>query len=406
MSARTVQATNRPGRYADGGGLYLQVGPTGGKSWLFRYMIDGKAREMGLGAVHTLSLAEARVRAEACRKQKLDGEDPIDARRKEKRRRVVEDRVTPTFSVCAQDYVDTHRHGWKSAKHAAQWGSTLEAYAYPVIGELGVDQVDTTAVLEVLEPIWVTKTETASRVRGRIENILDWAAVRGYRSGENPARWKGHLDKILPARTKVQSVKHHAALPYKAMPAFMADLAQREGFAALGLKLLVLTATRTNEVLKARWDEFQLEDALWIIPKERMKMGREHRVPLSQAALELVGGLAAVRSGEYVLPGASAGRPLSNMAFLKLLERMGRGDLTAHGFRSTFRDWAAETTNHPRDVAEMALAHTLGNKVEEAYRRGDLFEKRRLLMEDWGRFCLSDVAPAAGNVVSLRPRGE
>jgi integrase len=311
-----------------------------------------------------------------------------------------------TFKQCATAYIDAHRLGWKNEKHAAQWASTLEAYANPIFGDLPVQAIDTGLVMKALEPIWRTKTETASRLRGRIEAVLDWATVREFRRGDNPARRRGHLDKLLPQRAKVQKVRHHPALPYAEIGAFMASLRSQEGCAARALEFLILTAGRTGEVIGALWSEIDLAEGVWIVPASRMKAGKEHRVPLSapaikvireqQAAAELVEG----RLNGFVFPGGRPGKGLSNMALLKLLERMKRDDLTAHGFRSTFRDWAAEQTHFPRDVAEMALAHTISDKVEAAYRRGDLFEKRRLLMEAWATYC-GTVPMRKGEVVSL-----
>jgi integrase len=375
------------GMYPDGGGLYLQVTATGVKSWIFRYAVDGKDRLMGLGPLHAVSLAEARAKATECRRQRVDGLDPLQVRRAAQEAARIEAAKAMSFSACAQAYIDAHKEGWKNAKHAGQWSATLQTYAYPVFGDLPVQVVDVGLVLKAIEPIWKTKTETASRLRGRIEAVLDWATVRGYRQGENPARWKGHLDHLLPERGKVRKVEHHPALPYAELADFMRALRQQEGVAARALDFAILTATRTNETLGASWAEFDLEAKTWTIPAERMKAGREHRVPLSAAALAIVTQWPQIGPNAPVFPGGKVGKPLSNMAMLMVLRRMGRGDLTAHGFRSTFRDWAAERTNFPRDVAEMALAHTIGDKVEAAYRRGDLFEKRRQLMEAWAKFC-------------------
>jgi integrase len=312
-----------------------------------------------------------------------DGVDPIAQRDVERQQQRLEAARAQTFDQCAAAYIAAHRAGWKNVKHAEQWENTLAAYASPAFGALPVADIDTAAVMRALGPIWNTKTETASRVRGRIEKVLDWATVQGFRTGENPARWRGHLDKLLPKRSKVQKVQHHPALPYAEAPAFMAKLRAQEGIAARALEFLILTATRTGEVIGARWDEFDLEAGSWTIPAERMKAGKEHEVPLSARALEIVQGLAKMRPGSYVFPGRRPRDPLSNMALLALLKRMGRSDLTAHGFRSTFSDWAHETTNFPSEVIEMALAHTIRNKVEAAYRRGNLREKRRELMDAW-----------------------
>jgi len=299
-----------------------------------------------------------------------------------------------TFRECAEALIASHEAGWKNAKHRQQWRNTLATYVYPVFGNLPVQAIDVGLVMKVVEPIWATKTETASRVRQRIEAILDWAAVRGYRQGDNPARWRGHLQKALPARAKIQKVKHHAALPFADLPDFMSALRAMNGNSARALEFAILTATRTNETLKARWSEIEFKTKIWTIPGERMKAGRDHRVPLSAAALDVLMGMREAHpTRDLVFPGSGRGRTLSSMALLMTLRRMKRADLTVHGFRSTFRDWAAETTSFPREVAEAALAHSVGDKVEAAYRRGDLFEKRRHLMEAWSAYCAT---PAAG----------
>ena len=401
LSHRTVASTDKIGLYADGGGLYLQVSRFETKSWVFRFTMNGRAREMGLGALHTVTLAEARQAAEQCRKLVREGIDPIEERKAERLRRWLDSAKTMTFKSCAEAYIKVQSSSWSNIKHAAQWRSTLETYAYPVLGDLPVQAIDIGLVLKVVEPIWSTKTETASRVRGRIESILDWAAVRGYRDDDNPARWKGRLDKVLPAGSKVRRVAHHAALPYDQMGTFMEELRRRESVAARGLEFLILTAARTGEVINAQWDEVDLEKALWVVPADRMKGCREHRVPLSDDAVNVLHAIAKVRTSDFIFPGAKTNRPLSNMAFLQQLKRMKRDDLTAHGFRSSFRDWAAERTAYPAEVAEMALAHAVGDKVEAAYRRGDLFEKRRKLMEAWAEFCAQKKDGETNNVVSL-----
>lgn len=386
LSSLTVTRTTKPGLYADGGGLYLQITAAGVKSWLFRYMRAGKARGMGLGPVHTIGLAEARARALDCRRQLLDGIDPIDSRNVERAAQQIEQAAEMTFKQCAEKYIEAHRAGWKSAKHADQWTNTLTTYADPVFNSQPVSAIDTTLVMKVLEPIWATKTETASRVRGRIESVLDWATVRGYRTGENPARLKGHLDTLLPKRSRVQKIVHHPALPYSDVAAFVKTLQSQEGIAARALEFLILTATRTNEVIGATWSEFDLDEGVWTIPAERMKMRKEHRVPLSARAIAIVKAQEDVKRGDYVFPGARDKKPLSNMAMLQLLERMKHDDITVHGFRSTFRDWAGETTHYPREVCEAALAHGIKDKAEAAYARGDLFTKRASLMDDWAKF--------------------
>jgi len=385
LAARKVASDLPKGRYGDGGGLYLQVSDTGAKSWLFRFKANGKARQMGLGSLMTISLADARIAAQAARKQVYDGFDPIEARKQKRNARNFESAIEKTFKECAVAYITSHQAAWKNAKHSLQWTSTLENHVFPEIGALSISAIDTAAVMRVLEPIWQTRTETASRVRGRVESILDWATVHGYRKGENPARWKGHLDKLLPAKTKVAKVKHFTALSYAQIGDFIVKLKGRDGIAAIGLEFLILTAARTGEVIGARWDE--IEGDIWTIPEGRMKAGVEHRVPLSQLSLQTMDRARKASHSDFIFPGMDPKRPMSNMAFLKLLQRMGLKGITTHGFRSTFRDWAAEQTNYPREVAEMALAHSVSDKVEAAYRRGDLFDKRRLLMESWAAYC-------------------
>jgi integrase len=402
LSAVEVKNATEKGMHHDGGGLYLQVGASGAKSWIFRFMLDGRAREMGLGPVHTIPLAEARKRATECRRMRLDGIDPIDARTTQRDAKRLEAARAMTFDACAVSYIDAHKAGWQNAKHRDQWPNTLNSYARPVFGSLPVQAVDVGLVMKALEPIWQTKPETASRLRGRIEAILDWATVRGYRKGENPARWRGHLDKLLPARSKVRKVQHHPALPYDELADFIAALRGQEAIAARALEFLILTAARTGEVIGARWDQVDFEQKMWVVPAARMKAGREHRVPLSAAAVAVLQQMKEIRESEFVFPGGKKGKPLSNMAMLAVLKRMDRGELTAHGFRSSFRDWAAERTSFPREVAEMALAHAVGDKVEAAYRRGDLFQKRRQIMEAWARFCETTGSEAKVVQISIR----
>jgi integrase len=416
LTALKVDKANRPGMYADGGGLYLRVTKEGTKNWVYRFMLNGRPRWMGLGPLHTIGLAEARKRAGEHRLSRHDGIDPIEARRAARAQEQLEAAKAITFSECAAEYIKAHRAGWRNEKHAAQWSMTLlgrtpegentkENYC-EVLLALRVQSIDTGLVLKVLQPIWSEKPETASRLRGRIETILDWARVRGYRSGENPARWRGHLDKLLPARSKVRNVKHHAALSFADLPDFMAALRTHEGTAARALEFAILTAARTGEVIGAAWQEINWQEKVWTIAGTRMKAGKEHRVPLCDRALAILKDLkpsedARDDANNFIFPGAKASLPLSNMALLMLLRRMKRDDLTAHGFRSTFRDWAAERTTFSNEVVEMALAHAVGSKVEAAYRRGDLFEKRRRLMDAWAQFCASPPAKKA-KVVSIR----
>jgi len=400
----------QPGMYADGAGLYLRVTPDGGKNWVLRYMLNRRPRWMGLGPLSLYGLADARTRALDARRKRHDGIDPIEARRAERARQHLEESKAITFKQCAENFMASHRAGWRNEKHRYQWKATLEQFVYPVIGDLSVQAVDIGLVLKVLEPIWTTKPETASRVRQRIENILDSAKARGYRDGENPARWRSHLDKLLPHRSKVRDVEHLAALPYAELPAFLASLRTRDAIAARALEFLILTAARTGEVIGARWNEIDLLDKTWTVPAARMKAHREHRVPLSPRALAILQDLQAVRHDDagdtFVFPGPKPGKPLSNMAFLMLLRRMGLDDLTVHGFRATFKTWASERTSFQNEIAEAALAHVTGDKVEQAYRRGDLFEKRRRLMQKWATFCTTaPVQESQDNVTPLRQAG-
>jgi integrase len=408
LAARRVETLKTPGLYADGHGLYLQVTATGAKTWIFRYVSPsgdraGKRRDMGLGSTASVTLAEARRKASEAHRLVEQGTDPLAAREAQTAAQALEVAKTVTFRDCATAYIASMRAGWKNAKHGAQWTSTLEAYAYPLIGDLPINGIDTGLVLKVLEPIWTTKTETASRVRGRIESILDYAKVRGYRSGENPALWKGHLDHILPAKGNVVQVEHHASLPYAQMSAFWPKLQAQDGMGARALELCILTATRTGDVLGAAWREIDMDACLWVIPGKRMKAGAEHRVPLSAPAIALLRKMAAIRRGDLVFPGYHAERPLSNMAMAMVLRRMTL-EVTPHGFRSTFRTWVAERTNYPHEVAEAALAHTQGDKVVAAYQRGDLFDKRARLMDVWAAFCegVQEVSP--NGIAALRER--
>jgi integrase len=377
--------TAKPGMHCDGGGLYLQctVGPHGrvARSWIFRFAGRDGERKMGLGSAMDVSLAEARKKALACRQLRTQGVDPIEHRQTALSQARIAAANDITFDAARDAYLGSHQAGWRNLKHAKQWKATLSTYASPVFGTVPVGAVDTALVMRVLESIWATKPETASRVRGRIEAILDWARVRGYREGENPARWRGHLDHLLPARSKVREVKHHAALPYADLPKFMTDLAGHESVAAQALRFTILTAARTGETIGARWDEINFAERVWTVPASRMKAGKEHRVPLSDAAIAVLERMAKSQQGDFIF-GGDGGRPLSNMAMAMLLRRMEYKEITVHGFRSSFRDWAAEGTNFPAEVAEMALAHTIRNKAEAAYRRGYLLNKRRRLIEE------------------------
>jgi integrase len=391
LSALKVSRSVEPGMYADGGGLYLQVTGPGAKSWIYRYMLRGREREMGLGSLSAVCLADARAKAAECRSLRQAGVDPIDRQMEARHQARFNAATALTFRDAVSSYINSHRAGWRNPKHIWQWGATLATYANPTLGDLSVQAIDTTLVLKVLEPIWAIKPETASRLRGRIEAVLDWAAVRGYRKGENPARWRGHLSKLLPARSKVRKVKHHTALPFAELPGFMVTLRAQGGIAARALEFTILTAARTGEAIGATWAEISEAEKVWVVPANRMKAGKEHRVPLSGSALAILKEMKSKKDAreDFVFPGGKRDKPLSNTAMIAVLRRMDRGDLTVHGFRSSFRDWAAERTNFPSEVAEMALAHAVGDKVEAAYRRGDLFERRRRIMTHWAKFCMT-----------------
>ncbi len=385
------EQANKRSMVAVGGipGLYLSRGEgASARSWLLRYMFDGKRRDLGLGSVADVTLAQARERAREQRKLIVEGIDPIDAKREQRAERIAARAARVTFQQCTDQYLDAHGDAWRNARHRLQWHATLEKYAHPVIGAMDVAAVNTALVLRILEPVWKVKTETASRVRGRIEKVIDWATVRNYRSGENPARWKGHLDKLLARRSKIAPVKHFAALDYHQVGEFMQDLRKQEGVGARAVEFAILTAARSGEARGARRDEFDLAARTWVVPASRMKGGKEHAVPLSDAAVAVIEKMNAMpRLGDFVFPGLKEGTMLSDMSLGAVLKRMGRSGITVHGFRSTFRDWAAECTSTPAEVAELALAHTISNKTEAAYRRGNLFAKRVRLMSDWSRYC-------------------
>jgi integrase len=395
LGALDVGRLTKPGLHSVGGvsGLALQVlpPPSSARTWVLRVMIAGKRRAMGLGGFPDVTLAGAKEAARVARVKIKDGIDPIEDAKAKRSALYAARAASMTFSEAASAYIAMKESEWNNAKHAQQWTNTLTTYAYPVIGSIYVREVEQSHVMRVLEPIWLTKNETATRLRGRIENILDWARVSGYRSGDNPARWRGHLDKLLPTPEKVQKVKHHPALPFDQLGDFMVKLRCIDGMGARALEFAILTAARSGEVRGAAWSEVDLKDAIWTIPASRMKMKKEHKVALNDEAVKLL--KAMPDSGDLIFP-SNKGTMLSDMTLTAVLRRMARGDITAHGFRSTFRDWCSERTNYPRDVAEMALAHAIGDKVEAAYRRGDLFEKRRLMMRDWGRFSGKVQTPA------------
>jgi integrase len=384
---RVARFLKQPGRYPDGDNLYLRVSSPGNASWILRYERDGRERMLGLGPLHTISLAEARNRAKAARQLLLDGVDPIDQKRAQKAQRALAAAKAMTFAQAAQSYYDQHEAKWRNRKHAAQFLSSLRTYAFPKIGHLPISEIDTGLVLKCIEPHWATTTETMSRVRGRIESVLDWATVRGYRSGDNPARWKGHIAEVLPARDKIAKREHHRALPFTEVARFIADLRKRIGVAAKALEFTILTAARTGEVIGAKWNEIDSTEKMWTVPAGRTKGEREHRVPLSKRALEILAQVPHEEGNDHIFIGPIAGAGFGDSAMTSVLKRMGHGDITVHGFRSTFRDWAAERTNTPNHVVEMALAHAIGDKTEAAYRRGDLLAKRKVLMETWANYC-------------------
>lgn len=389
LKALAVNQNTKPGLYSDGGGLYLQIMKAGAKSWLFRYMRQGKARSMGLGPVHTVSLAKARLAAHSCREQLHAGLDPLVVKKERQDAERMEHARALSFRDCATQYHLSHKDAWKNKKHADQWANTISTYAYPTLGDLPIADVNVELVMKVLDPIWKVKTETASRLRGRIESVIDWATAHGYRHGDNPARWKGHLDHLLMSRSAANKVIHHPALSYGQLPQFISALQNLTGISPMALEFTILCASRTSETIKATFKEFDLEAKVWTIPAARMKAAREHRVPLSDRACAIVKRMADNAESDYVFPGRKKDSSLSNMAMLELVRGMEFGTITVHGFRSTFRDWAGECTHHPRETIEFALAHTLKDKTEAAYFRGDLFEKRRLLMNDWAVFCQS-----------------
>ncbi|MHB8423920.1 MAG: tyrosine-type recombinase/integrase [Gammaproteobacteria bacterium] len=382
----------KPGKYCDGGGLWVYVKPNGNAYWVMRYRLRGRNREMGLGPVRDIPAAKAREAATKYRNIKRDQRDPLHERAKERNASVL------LFRDAATRMIEAKRAEWRNSKHAAQWSATLKTYAFPVIGDLPVDAITTDQILKILEPIWRTKTETATRLRQRIEVVLDWSTARKYRHGENPARWRGHLDKLLAKPTKVKKVHHHAALPYAELPAFMEKLAKQGGLASRALAFTILTAARTGEVIGAHKTE--IKDGIWIVPPERMKANREHRVPLSTQASAIIDGLPHFENNDYLFAGQRSDQPFSNSAMAAVLKRMGLDDMTVHGFRSSFRDWCAEQTNFPRELAESALAHTLRDKTEAAYQRGDLLQKRARLMQAWADYCTSP--NKKGDVVPIR----
>jgi integrase len=378
---------------ADGGGLYFRVTPTGARNWIFRYMLDGKRHDLGLGPYPAVTLADARDRALAARRQVVDKIDPVAERARGALERKQSAAKAITFGQCAEAYIAAHRVGWHNARHAAQWPASLRDYVFPLIGDLPVAAIDVGLVMKIVEPLWNTKNETGTRVRGRIEVVLDWAAARGYRQGENPARWRGHLENLLPKPSKVQRVVHHAALPYGRVPGVIAELRHQDSVGARALEFLILTAARLGEVIGARWDEINLADRVWIVPAERMKSSREHRVPLSDSAIAIIEKMRATRIDDSLFPSSKSGARISYVPLSLALKKSCPEKVTMHGFRSSFRDWCAEQTAFPAEVAELALAHQVGSKVEQAYMRSDLFQRRKQLSEAWARYCDTPTPP-------------
>ena len=397
LTALDVRARSEPGYHPDKDGLYLSISKSGAKSWIFKYDFQGKRHEIGLGSVKAVSLSHARQKTLECRRQILEGINPLLAKIKAKQQSALERARTVTFDECAAAYIKAHKETWKNPKHVQQWENTLETYASPVIGQLSVAGVNTSMIVRILNPIWKSKTVTAIRVRARIERVLDWARVAGYRTGDNPARWKGYLDKMLAAPNKVAKTNHFAALPWPEIATFMTVLRQQQGISARAVEFAILTATRSGEVRCATWSEINTDEAVWTIPAQRMKAGKKHRVPLSAQALSLLKAMPQVN--EYIFPGSKEGKPLSDMSLTAVLRRMGRKDITVHGFRSTFRDWCAEFSDFDRTVAEHALAHKLPDKTEAAYQRGDMLGKRAALMTAWADYC--DEKQSNSNVISL-----
>jgi len=396
-----------PRRTALGGGLYFSITQSGSASFGFRYKLKGKSRLMGLGAFCTVnnSLAIARIKAINLQGLVKQGIDPMDQALQEQEREQAENEAAEvkaefnqaTFDRVALEYIDSKSAEWKNAKHHQQWVNTLTTYAFPIIGKTPVSEIETAQVLKILKPIWTTKTETATRVRTRIELVLDYAEALKLRSGSNPARWRGHLATILPNAAKIRKIEHHPALPYDELQPFMGILSVTNGIGARALEIAILTASRTFEVLGATWEEFDLEKRVWTVPQERMKAGIEHRIPLSESAMKILKVLHDGRISDSVFPNLTNGKPLSNAGMSSVLKRMGRTDITVHGFRSTFRDWVAEKTNTPERIAESALAHRLKDASEAAYQRGDLIEKRQALMTNWANYCY----PTKDKIVKL-----
>ena len=405
LTVKKIESLKKVGVYKDGGNLYLKVTPTGSKSWVFRYVINSKRHFLGLGGFKEIGLTKVREEAERLKTLLSQGTDPLDDRKRIEDEKLLELAKLITFKQCADAFLNKHIHELKNKKHIQQWQNTLEDYAHPIIGSMPIAWIDTEHVMQCLMPIWLTKNETASRLRGRIEQVLAWATVSRYRTGENPARWRNHLDKLLAKPSKVQTIKHHEALDYKLIPEFMRDLQQQDGVGARCLEFTIMTAARTGEAIGATWAEINLTDKLWTVPANRMKAKKEHTVTLSDQCITLLHAMKAQQCSDYVFSGQSRQGNLSNAAMTSVLKRMGvktkENPITVHGFRSTFSDWVTEQTNHPSDVREMCLAHTIQNKAEAAYRRGSIIEKRFILMNDWANY----LHPAAHSAKVLPFKG-
>ena len=405
LSVRGIKSQNKSGRYADGNGLYLQVGKSGAKSWLFRYMLDGKSREMGLGSIRIETLSQAREKAKHCKKLLKSGTDPIRDRQKHIAIEKADNKEMLSFQKCTEGYLKAHSASWRSARHAGIWLSSVKRFAYPIVGSIHVNKIERGHIMNILDPIWREKTDTASRLRGRLESILNWATVQEYRKGDNPARWRGYLDQLLPKPSEIHTVKHFAALPYREINAFMSKLKEREALSALALRLIILTACRSIEVREAEWSEFDLENATWTIPTERRKMKKEHVIPLCKEALDIIQSIPRAEDSVHLFTGPRSNKPMSDVVFKKLMERMKVTGITTHGFRSTFRDWAAEQTSFPREVIEDCLAHQLRDKTEAAYFRSNLLDKRRELMNKWADYT-QQLVIENGQVISINKNNE
>jgi len=403
LNAKQVANLTEVGKYSDGDGLYLLITKHNSKSWLFRYQMNGKRREMGLGGYPKTTLAAARTKARDAQEQIGAGIDPLTAKQASKAAQRAAQVKQKTFKQCANDYIALNEASWRNPKHRQQWHNTLKTYAFPIIGDLNVADIETAHITDILEPIWQSKTETATRLRGRLQRVLDYAKAKGLRDRENPARWDGHLKMMLPAPTKLKNVQHHAAMPYQDVPAFMETLGTNKSISSLALQFIILTACRSGEALGATWDEIDLRAKTWTIPAQRMKAGQEHAVPLSDWAIEILKALPKIDNNPHLFAGNRHQRPISAAAVTQTLSKPTHKKATVHGFRSSFRDWAGEQTNFPRNDVERCLAHTVGDKVEAAYYRSNILEKRRKIMDTWAGYC-SKPATESGSVVGINSR--